>query len=75
MNNDSVKKTPDVLGMKMPAAIRILDAAGISYHKEILEPLKKQEACGSASPFRVVRQQVREDGSVVLSLCRVPDVR
>ena len=74
MHNDLVKKTPDVLGMKMPAAVSLLDAAGISYHKEILRPVKKQEEPEDpAAPYRVVRQKSCPDGSVILFVCRIPD--
>lgn len=72
-----MNKKPDVLGMKMPAAVEILDAAGISHNEQISAPVKMGRHAGYASddngPLRVIRQKYDQDGSVTLTLCRVPD--
>lgn len=64
---------PDVLGMNIPAAAKILDAAGISHTEEILKPVKRgSEDLGNAQ-MRVIRQINGEDGIVKLSVCAVSD--
>ena len=71
-----MNKRPDVLGMKMPAAVEILDAAGISHNEEISAPARMGRNADDASgdwPLRVIRQKNNEDGTVMLTLCRVPD--
>ena len=71
-----MNKRPDVLGMKMPAAVEILDAAGISHNEEISAPAPMGRNADDASgdwPLRVIRQKNNEDGTVTLTLCRVPD--
>ena len=56
-----MNKKPDVLGMKMPAAVEILDAAGISHNEQISAPVKMGRHAGDASgdngPLRVIRQK------------------
>ena len=72
-----MNKKPDVLGMKMPAAVEILDAAGISHNEQISAPAKMgrhaDDASGDDWPLRVIRQRFDLDGNVTLTLCRVPD--
>ena len=68
-----MNKKPDVLGMKMPAAVEILDAAGISHNEQISAPVKMGRHAGDNGPLRVIRQKYDQDGSVTLTLCRVPD--
>ena len=65
-----MNKKPDVLGMKMPAAVEILDAAGISHNEQISHA---GDASDDNGPLRVIRQKYDQDGSVTLTLCRVPD--
>jgi hypothetical protein len=71
-----MNKKPDVLGMNMPAAVKVLDAAGISYTetilntpKKIMEPYEKTDI----QLMRVIRQINNEDGTVHLDICMVPD--
>ncbi len=72
-----MNKRPDVLGMKMPAAVEILDAAGISHNEEISAPVKLGRHADDAScgdrPLRVIRQKWNEDGTATLTVCEVPD--
>lgn len=72
-----MNKKPDVLGMKMPAAVEILDAAGISHNEQISAPVKMgrhaDDASGGDWPLRVIRQKYDQDGNVTLTLCRIPD--
>ncbi len=64
-------KIPDVLGMKMPAAASLLDAAGVSYTTEFLSPLRKPVENGVA---RVIRQKELSDGTLLLSVCDVQEI-
>lgn len=59
---------PDVIGMKMPAAAKLFEAAGVSYDTEILRPVKPAAEAGE---LRVIRQTVTGESSVRLSLCEV----
>ncbi len=71
-----MNKRPDVLGMKMPAAVEILDAAGISHNEEISAPVKMGRHGDDAvceRPMRVIRQKWNEDGTATLTVCEVPD--
>lgn len=64
-------KIPDVLGMKMPAAASLLDAAGVSYTTEFLRPLRRPVENGVA---RVVKQKENPDGTLVLTICDVQEI-
>ena len=64
-------KIPDVLGMKMPAAASLLDAAGVSYTTEFLRPLRRPVENGVQ---RVVQQKEMPDGTVQLSVCDVQEI-
>ncbi len=71
-----MNKRPDVLGMKIPAAVEILDAAGISHNEEISTPVKLGRHGDDAAcerPMRVIRQKWNEDGTATLTVCEVPD--
>ncbi len=78
-----MQKIPDILGMKMPAAARVLAAAGICYHTELTEyvlPPRRKEAEAdkrSEMPFevaeRVVRCTLNEDGSLQLKVCKIKE--
>lgn len=71
-----MNKRPDVLGMKMPAAVEILDAAGISHNEEILRPVKMGRNSAETAEeiiMRVVRQRWNENGDVTLTICGVTD--
>ena len=63
---------PDVLGMKLPAAVSLLKAAGLSYTENILRPVGKF-AKTEGTP-RVVRQRNGEDGTVFLDVCNVEEL-
>lgn len=70
---------PDVIGMKIPAAVEILDAAGISHNELIIRPLKAgrpndaDEQAMEKWPLRVIRQTCDDNGNVMLTLCRIAD--
>ena len=64
-------KIPDVLGMKMPAAASLLEAAGVSYTTEFLRPLRRPVENGVP---RVVKQIEKPDGTVHLSVCDVQEI-
>lgn len=64
---------PDVLGMKMPAAAKLLDAAGISYIEKKLKPLKDESVSGH--PLRVIRQNNLSEKTTELFVCSVPDIK
>lgn len=68
-----MKNIPDVLGMNIPAAAKILDAAGISHTEEILKPVKRGDDASSDAQMRVIRQINCDDGSVKLSVCAVAE--
>ncbi|MGP1441171.1 MAG: hypothetical protein ACTTJ2_00895 [Anaerovoracaceae bacterium] len=74
-----MKNIPDISGMKMSAAARILDAAGICYNTEITEPAlpeahrKKMMTEALERRLypteRVVRVRVKDDGTLMLTVC------
>ncbi|MCI8284126.1 MAG: hypothetical protein HFE90_02500 [Firmicutes bacterium] len=59
---------PDMIGMKMPAAAKLFEAAGVSYDTEILKPVKPAAEPGT---LRIIRQVRTGENSVRLSLCEV----
>ena len=71
-----MNKKTDVIGMKVPAAVEILDAAGISHNEEFLksvQAIKNIQDVSCGWPQRVIRQIYNEDGSVTLTICGVKD--
>lgn len=65
---------PDVTGMKMSAAIELLDAAGVSYTAEEIRPhgvrIKENEN-GKEGVMRVVRQRCTSENTLILSVCSI----
>ena len=73
LNKNPEMNVPDVLGMKMPAAVSLLEAAGISYHTVILKPVVKFPEEDTDAPMRVIRQSDGKNGSITLYLCAVSE--
>ena len=63
---------PDVLGMKLPAAVSLLKAAGLSYKENLIKPVGRFAKTGGVP--RVVRQRRFEDGDVLLDICNVEEM-
>lgn len=61
----------DVIGLKLPAAARILDAAGLSYTTEYIGPLRGNVEQGIP---RVIRQMEADGGKLLLTVCEVQEI-
>lgn len=79
-----MQNIPDIFGMKMSAATRMLDAAGICCNIEIIKPVfpsrhndrkPVSESCmQKLEPVeRVVRVKRKDDGTLVLTVCSIDE--
>lgn len=82
------RRIPDVAGLKLPAAVELLDAAGVSYKVEELKPQgvrriakgkEEENPAGEGNrpagdgALRVVRQAQAPEGVLLLSVCSVSE--
>jgi hypothetical protein len=60
---------PDVLGLRLPDAEKLLRQAGISYKIEETVPKKRQPVEGAE---RIIRQ-IQKDDHLLLTICKIPE--
>ena len=58
------RRIPDVVGLKLPAAVALLDAAGVSYTEEKLEPPDTRKKSLAGNGARREPQDSEIDGEI-----------